>query len=93
MEVLINRCYGGVGLSKEAIALYNQRSATPIKEHFDIYHRRTDPVLHQVVRELGDRANGDFAQLKIVEIPDGVDWVVQDKDGMEEVAERYRIWY
>jgi hypothetical protein len=53
---------------------------------------RNDPALIQVVEELGDDANDRFSGLAIVEIPDDVDWIIQDYDGMEWVAERHRIW-
>lgn len=53
---------------------------------------RSDPDLVAVVEELGERANGSHAQLKIVEIPDGVDYVVEEYDGRECVAEKHRTW-
>jgi hypothetical protein len=53
---------------------------------------RDDPVLVSVVRELGDKANGDFAELKIVEIPASVDWQIDEYDGREWVAEAHRTW-
>jgi hypothetical protein len=49
--------------------------------------------LLQVVRELGRDANGDCADLAIVEIPDGVEWEVEDYDGREWIAEKRRVWY
>jgi hypothetical protein len=54
---------------------------------------RDDPVLVSVVRELGDRANGNFAELKIVEIPASVDWQIDEYDGREWVAEVHRTWH
>ena len=53
---------------------------------------RDDPVLVEVVEHLGDAANGDYAELKVVEIPDGVDWYVEDYDVNEHFAERHRTW-
>lgn len=53
---------------------------------------RDDPVLVQVVRELGDQANTRLSKLKIVEIPASVDWFIEDFDGQEWIAERHRIW-
>lgn len=53
---------------------------------------RDDPILIQVVEELGEEANGIAAELKIVEIPDDVEWVIEEYDGKEWVAEKHRIW-
>lgn len=61
---------------------------------WDIDIPRDDPYLVQVVRELGDdAAGGPAAYLRIVEIPADVDWVVQEYDGQEWVAERHRTWH
>ena len=53
---------------------------------------RNDPVLIQVVEELGDKANGFCASLKIIEIPDGVNWQVEEYDGREWIAEKHETW-
>lgn len=53
---------------------------------------RTDPVLVQVVEELGAEADGDFAELQAVEIPDDVNWQIEEYDGLEHVAECHRTW-
>lgn len=53
---------------------------------------RSDPDLVYVVEKLGEKANGDCAELKIVEIPDGVDWEIEEYDGSEWVAEKHRTW-
>lgn len=53
---------------------------------------RDDPVLVQVVQEMGANAGGRFAALKIVEIPADVDWQIEEYDGMEWVAEKHRTW-
>lgn len=53
---------------------------------------RTDPALIQTVEELKDAANGKCAALKIVEIPDGVEWEIEEYDGNEHIAEIHRIW-
>jgi hypothetical protein len=54
--------------------------------------KRDDPALVTVVRRLGSKANGEYATLKIVEIPGDVDWFVDEYDGKEWVAERHRTW-
>lgn len=53
---------------------------------------RDDPKLIEVIEKLGDEASGGCAQLEIVEIPDGVIWVIDDYDGMESVEEAHRSW-
>lgn len=53
---------------------------------------RDDPYLVETVRDLGSKASGRFADLKIVEVPAGVDWCIEEYDGKEWVAEVHRIW-
>jgi hypothetical protein len=53
---------------------------------------RDDPALVAVVQELGNRADGHHAELKIVDIPDDVNWYIEEYDGCEWVAERHRTW-
>lgn len=58
------------------------------------YLPRNDPVLLEVIDQLGDKACGECCRnLKIVEIPDGVEWdVCSAEGGMEWVAEKHRTW-
>jgi hypothetical protein len=44
------------------------------------------------VESLGALANGYCAELKVVEIPDGVEWSIHEYDGSEWVAEAHRTW-
>ena len=53
---------------------------------------RSDKDLVAVVEEMGSKANGEYAYLKVVEIPDDVEWDVEEYDGNEWVAEKHRIW-
>ena len=53
---------------------------------------RSNPQLIEVVEELGSRANGLCADLKIVEIPDDVDVVIEEYDGDEWISEVHRTW-
>ena len=50
---------------------------------FDI--KRDDPTLVKTVEDLGERASGIFSELKVVEVPDGIDWEITEYGGMEEV--------
>lgn len=53
---------------------------------------RDDQLLIQTVEELGAKANGWAASLKIVEIPDDVEWQIEEYDGNEHIAEKHRTW-
>ncbi len=53
---------------------------------------RDDERLVQVVEELRAAANGHAADLKVVEIPDDVQWVINKTDGVEHVSEVHRTW-
>ena len=53
---------------------------------------RDDQRLVQVVEELRGEANGHCAELKVVTIPDNVQWVIVKKDGNEQVSEQHRTW-
>lgn len=69
---------------------YNDRYNNQVWSDRDLV--RDDPVLIQVVRELGTKANAPVAKLKIVEIPASVEWQIEEYDGKEWVAERHRTW-
>jgi hypothetical protein len=65
----------------------------PTKGYFSYYDlERDDPNLIKVVEKLGGKANGRFAKLNIVEIPDGIDYEITDYDGRESVEEKHRSW-
>lgn len=53
---------------------------------------RTNPLLVQVVEELGKMANGSHAKLKVVEIPDGTEWELSEYDGVEHVSQKHQTW-
>jgi len=140
-RIVINNCFGGFGLSHEAILAYLDKCGMPVwteandkfgglipfnyylvppeeripgdpdnwhdmtmsqrAAHNAAYSRtvfhdrdiaRDDPYLVQVVEELGARASGRHAELKVVEIPADVDWEITEYDGNEAVAEKHRTW-
>lgn len=137
MKVVINKCYGGFGLSREGMMRYaelkgltlypegigwsaiywtvppeNRIAKLSNEEFYTLsqaerieYNRkfseqalyageiaRNDPALVQAVEELGDKANGCFAELAVVEIPDDVKWQIEEYDGLEHIAEVHRVW-
>lgn len=68
------------------------------KELWDKYYitcrpdDRTDRLLIQVIEELGKDANGSCAKLEVIEIPDGVEYYIDDYDGIENIHESHRSW-
>lgn len=142
MKLVINRCFGGFGLSAKALYEYVKRKYgsayiylddrknynhyflsdtgyNDIDSHSilvstkdfgkDIDSRiinnnpdcfisryrdcdRDDPILVEVVEELGEEASGTFANLSVVEIPDDIDWEIDDYDGVETIHEKHRTW-
>lgn len=61
-----------------------------ILDNYDI--KRDDPALIATIRELGEEANGRYANLEVVEIPDDVQWVIREYDGWETIEEKHRSW-
>jgi hypothetical protein len=53
---------------------------------------RGHPLIVRLVEELGEKANGQFARLKVIEIPDGTPYTIEEYDGIEHVAEVHRTW-
>ena len=137
MKIVINDCYGGFGLSNDAILRYaelkgvtlypegGKYSATywlvPPEERTGMLYNdafyeaplnarqesnrrygeltvdftdiaRDDVYLVQVVQELKEASDGNAASLKIVEIPDGVNWEIAEYDGIETIEEVHRSW-
>ena len=85
VKIVINRCYGGFGLSEKAMKFLGVGSEWP-----DI--ARDDPKLIECVEKLGEEANDTYAELKVVEIPDDVNWEIGEYDGLEWVEEVHRRW-
>lgn len=54
--------------------------------------KRTDKYLVKVIEELGNKANTMCSTLKIIDIPNDVDWTIEEYDGNEWVAEKHRTW-
>lgn len=53
---------------------------------------RTHPLIVRVVEELGRAADGPCAELTVVEIPDGIEYTIEEYDGNEHIAEAHRTW-
>jgi len=118
MKVIINTCFGGYGLSDEAVQAYAKAkgltlfsdtsmrwrtgySFVLVDQGLDFHARfspdydipRDDPTLVDVLETLGaEKCSGRFAALKVVEIPDGTEYTIEEYDGMEHIAEVHNTW-
>ena len=54
--------------------------------------KRDDQILIKVVREMGKKANGKYANLKVVKIPDGINYEIDEYDGIESIHEVHNTW-
>lgn len=84
MEILLNGCYGGFGVSKKALDLYNKRTGKNVMDDYELRDDcRTDPILIDIIKELGEEANGSCSKLYVDEVPDGYDYWIEEYDGVE----------
>ena len=58
---------------------------------FDGY-KRDDPLLLECFEKLQKAMSGIKSELKIIEIPDDIDWCIQANMGYEWVAEKHKTW-
>lgn len=115
-KVVINRCFGGFGLSDSAVERYAELKGIKLVKiieersfgggswyidgiedddhYFSSYsiEDRDDPILVQVVEEMGEQSWGWASELVVVTIPDDVKWHISEYDGLEHVAENHRTW-
>lgn len=92
MKIVINRCYGGFSLSRKAYVLWCEKEGIIPQDTYGYDITRNNKSLVEVVEELGEDAGGTYSDLRTVEIPDDVDWIIQEYDGIEWVAEKHRTW-
>ncbi|WP_217597851.1 hypothetical protein [Cohnella sp. GbtcB17] len=77
---------------------YYSRWSDPASSHYsftrgrDTKELRTNSDLIAVIEELGERANTQVSELKIVDIPDEIEWEISNYDGLERVEEAHRVW-
>ena len=91
MKVVLNNCWGGFSLSDEAKDMFVSLGGDPKQvDRFSV--DRTDPKQVEVVEKLGLRANGECADLKIVDIPEDIEYYIDDYDGVETIHEAHRSW-
>ncbi len=108
MKIVINKCYGGFSISREAAEFMakrgNKQAKVELMENKKEWYgygyssngymgyNRTDPDLVAAVEQLGGKANGRAAELCVVSVPDDIKWEITDYDGIEQVEELHRKW-
>lgn len=149
MKIIINRCFGGFGISIDALKELVKRNAACIETYTPKYYYggdneknrrqnkweeswnkdfetytdlgeglmahpaaynifkdgllyslkdrgekevRTDKDLIEVVELLGSKSFGMCAELKVIEVPDGIYWEIDEYDGLEKIEEVHNSW-
>lgn len=82
MQVVINHCYGGFGLSAEAESILLET----LGEDAFYEMERHNPIFVSLVEKMGEDVNGMCAKLRVVEIPDGLDYDIDEYDGLESIT-------
>jgi len=90
MKIVINTCFGGFGISDSGRIEYERRIGVDLGWDWDI--SRIDRTLVAMIEKDSNLYSGKFASLKVVTIPDNVDWEIVDYDGQEHIAEKHRTW-
>jgi len=114
-RIVINKCFGGFALSRQAFLALRKAGCSAALEEPDIGEfyadgsgprmdyggmdsylsdiDRNSPELLAIIDKKGARwCSGSCAELAVVEIPDGVEWTIEEYDGQEWIAEKHRTW-
>lgn len=83
MFILLNKCYGGFGLSEYFLNEYPEYK-NKIRDWDDNSFRTNEELINRVKCFGIHRASGEYSNLSIVSIPDDVtDWRMKEDDGYE----------
>jgi len=91
IEVLYNNCYGGWEISDKAKKLYKLRK---MENSNNCVRRRSDPILIEIYKELGDDFNGKCSKTAIEKIPKKYEnfYSISEYDGLETVEIDYTLY-
>ena len=97
MKIVINIDYGNFCLSQLALDEFNKLKKTNKYTNKNIGKvARNDADLVTVIEQLGKKASGSILgcslDIRIITIPNGVEWEICDYDGIEYVREIARNW-
>ena len=90
MKIAISGGFGGFDLPDEWLKLYNSR--TPFKEESVYGIKRDNPILINLIESMPKEIREEL-KLRVVEIPDDVEWIILSEEGCETIHEKHRIWY
>lgn len=101
MKVVTNRCFGGFSCSKklydelgmkyDGFGYISNGDLGIVDEDEDAY--RVDERLISAILKIGvDTASGESANLEVVEIPDSIEWQIDEYYGWESIHEQHRSW-
>lgn len=86
MKIVLNKQYGGFGVSSEFLAEWNVKHPDKACEYsFQMENYRTDADFVDAVEQAGTLYGG-FGALRVITFPDtATDWMIEDYDGLERV--------
>lgn len=93
IEVLLNDCYGGWQISNKANKLYALRKTTNDSNNY--IRKRSDPILVQIYKELGDEFDGgEHSKTNIEKIPKKYEkyYIISEYDGLESIEIDYTLY-
>lgn len=93
IEVLLNDCYGGWNMSNKAKNLYKFRKTENSNNNY--IRKRSDPILVQIYKELGDEFDGgENSKTGIEKIPKKYEnyYIISEYDGLETVEIDYTLY-
>ena len=92
MKIVINKCYGGFGISKDFFEAYNiEYKGSPFAEmvfplNCEDEDFRTDKRLIDYIEKFGSNAaSGPCSNLVVEEIPKGTLYRITEYDGLENI--------
>lgn len=101
MKIAVNKCFGVFGVSEAVFSeLGMEWDGYGYLENKDFgiesnnwLEYRSHPKLIAAIEKVGEEAaSGQLAKVRIVDIPTGVEWEIDEYDGVETVHEKHRSW-
>lgn len=100
MKIVLNKCFGSFGVSEavyEELGIkygygYIGNEELGIKSDNYMAYRTNEKLIAAVEKIGEEKASGNLAELRIIEIPDDIEWEIDEYDGIETVHEQHRSW-